>query len=132
MRHVMKMPPDAEKEDVNRLAQYDLVCKVIKKILAKVLLKIQNEQTQPLDNEDKALIYELSATCSLLCNQCSYFEWSSLEVQQPSKHSRTKRTPQQKVIDYQVSTLFPSKSIQTFIAIIFRDMRESKKLMDVD
>lgn len=59
---------------------------VVKKILGLLMIKIKNEQQKPLTDEDKVLIYELSATCRLMCEQTSLFRWSSLEVKQLGAH----------------------------------------------
>lgn len=77
------------------------------------------------------LVYELAAMCQLMCRQsASLFIWSDMPVKQQGQHARTRRSPQEKVIDQQISMLFPSQNILAFIAIVFRDMDIAYKLFD--
>lgn len=82
MRQVIKLSNSESSEQFENLQHYEILSAVIRKILNQLLIKIKNEQQTPLTNEDKVLIYELAATCNLLCSQCSLFRWSTLEVKQ--------------------------------------------------
>jgi len=50
-------------EKSDRLSQYEIVSRAIRKMLNQVMIKLKNEQQKPLTNEDKVLIYELAAMC---------------------------------------------------------------------
>ena len=80
MRHVLQVSLKDGQEQMERLPKYEIISIVVKKILALVLIKIQNSQTDPLVNNDRILIYELAAICQMMCHQCSLFEWSKLDV----------------------------------------------------
>ncbi|CDW89778.1 UNKNOWN [Stylonychia lemnae] len=92
MRQIIKIHYHETNEEFKNLQLYEIISVVIRKM--------------PLKNEDKILIYELAATCRLICDQCSLFRWSSMEVKQVG-HSRICRTPLEKIID---------------IAILFSDL----------
>lgn len=142
MRHIIKVPYSDSNESIDRLPMYEIVSVALKKILNLIFIKIKNEkfsvsqtsdqqnQSNALSNEDKVLIYEVAATCALLCSQCSLFQMSKMEVRQAGQHSRTRRTPQEKCLDFMISQLFPPQNIMTLIDIIFRDMSISYKVFE--
>ena len=83
MKHVIKIPFIETTESMDRLAHYEIVSIVIRKLLNLVLVKIKNEQQKQLTSEDKLLIFELTSMCQLICSQsASLFKWSSVEVKQ--------------------------------------------------
>lgn len=101
------MPFKQSSEVYENISHYEMITIVIRKILQTIKQKIANEQQHPLTQEDKVLIYEVSATCALLCQQSSQILWSTTEVRQPGLLYRTRRTPQEKVVDAMISSLFP-------------------------
>ena len=130
MRHIIKVPYTESMESFENQPHYEIMSIAIRKMLNEVLIRIKNEQQRQLSNEEKILIYELAATCQMMSQQCSLFRWSAVEVKQAGSHARTRRTPQEKILDLHISMLFPTQSILTFIAIIFRDMMLSYKVFE--
>jgi len=53
-----------------------------------------------------------------------------MEVKEKGKHQRTRRSPQEKCLDLQISSLFPVQNILTFIEIVFRDMNLAYKVFE--
>lgn len=109
MRHVIKVPLTQATEASERLAHYEIVSKAVRKMLEQLSVKLKNEQQKPLCLEDKALIFELASICNLICAQsANMFRWSQVLVRQQGAHARTRRHPQEKVVDRQISLLFPA------------------------
>jgi hypothetical protein len=78
VRHLIQIPFQKEREDFDILTVYEIICKVIHKMLVRMMIKIQNNQN--INHKDMISNYEISLTLFTIVQNANFFVFSELDL----------------------------------------------------